>query len=77
MTFNFLTLVSKSYDTFFNLFQYLNSLSLLACRRILTSFQSHLQPILTTNFRIDIRFADELQSIETNVKKISEPMRII
>ena len=29
-------------------------------------------PLLTTNFRADIRFADEFQSIETNVKKISE-----
>jgi len=34
-------------------------------------------PFLTTNFRVDIRFADEFQSIETSVKKISERMRII
>ena len=58
MTFNFLTLASKSYDIFLILFQYSN-------------------PFITTNFKVDIRFADEFQSIETSVKKISERMRII
>ncbi len=60
MTFNFLTLVSKSYDIFLILFSNSDSLSL-----------------LTMDFRDDIRFADEFQSIETSVKKISERMRII
>ncbi len=55
MTFNFLTLVSKSYDIFMILFSNSDSLSL-----------------LTMDFRDDIRFADEFQSIETSVKKISE-----
>jgi len=36
-----------------------------------------LKSLLNNEFQSDIRFADEFQSIETSVKKISERMRII